>query len=428
MGTFEVNEIGVQWTPILHGVIRSDAIASIQAVSSALRTAELARPHHASLASGAAGVALFYAFLSEAQPDLDESSANLAFEFMSRSVQALTSEHQTPRFYGGFTGVAWALEHLQGRLLERDDDDPNAPIDEALTVLLDQDHWRGDYELISGLVGYGVYALARQSSSQRNALLTAIVRHLEETAIATSGSLTWFTPSHLLPQRQRERSPGGFFNLGLAHGVPGVIAFLAQICSQGIASGSARALLDRAVSWLLSQEVTAPGAEGFPSTLSPDGRSTDRERTRVAWCYGDLGIATALLWAARSVQESNWEREAIRIATRAAERPLEKSGVVDAGLCHGAAGNGHLFNRLYQATRNEMFLDAARRYFQQALAFRRPGQGVGGFRSFSGFAGEWKANPGLLEGAAGVGLAFLAAISSVEPEWDRMLLVSVPPR
>lgn len=428
MGIFTGNEIGVHWTPILHGVMRSDAIASIQAVSSALQTAEFARPNHASLASGAAGVALFYTFLSEAQPDLDESSADLAFEFISRSVQALTSEHQTPRFYGGFTGIAWALEHLQGRLLERDDDDPNASIDEALTVLVEQNHWRGDYELISGLVGYGVYALERRFSSRRIALLTAIVRHLEETAIATSDGLTWFTPPYLLPERQREHTPDGYFNLGVAHGVPGVIALLAQICSQGIALGSAQPLLNRAVSWLLSQEVTAPGAEGFPSTLWPDGRSTARGPARVAWCYGDLGIATALLWAARSVQESNWEREAIRIATRAAELPLEKSGVVDAGLCHGAAGNGHLFNRLYQATRNEMFLDAARRYFQRAIDFRLPGQGVGGFLSFSGYADEWKAKAGLLEGAAGVGLAFLAAVSSVEPEWDRMLLVSVPPR
>ena len=31
---------------------------------------------------------------------------------------------------------------------------------------------------------------------------------------------------------------------------------------------------------------------------------------------------------------------------------------------------------------------------------------------------------GILTGAAGVALAFLAAITSIEPEWDRMLLLS----
>jgi hypothetical protein len=38
------------------------------------------------------------------------------------------------------------------------------------------------------------------------------------------------------------------------------------------------------------------------------------------------------------------------------------------------------------------------------------------------------ADPGFLTGAAGIGLALLAATSPVEPAWDRVLLASVPPR
>jgi lantibiotic biosynthesis protein len=39
--------------------------------------------------------------------------------------------------------------------------------------------------------------------------------------------------------------------------------------------------------------------------------------------------------------------------------------------------------------------------------------------------GERVAEPGLLTGTAGVGLALLAAISPVEPRWDRAMLLSV---
>jgi hypothetical protein len=35
-------------------------------------------------------------------------------------------------------------------------------------------------------------------------------------------------------------------------------------------------------------------------------------------------------------------------------------------------------------------------------------------------------DPGLLTGAAGIALALPAAITPVEPAWDRMLLVSIP--
>ena len=44
--------------------------------------------------------------------------------------------------------------------------------------------------------------------------------------------------------------------------------------------------------------------------------------------------------------------------------------------------------------------------------------------------GRWRptAKIGLLEGATGVALGLLAAATNVEPSWDRMMVVSVPPK
>ena len=41
---------------------------------------------------------------------------------------------------------------------------------------------------------------------------------------------------------------------------------------------------------------------------------------------------------------------AVQSARAAARRTLETAGVQDHGLCHGSAGLGHLFNRIYQAS------------------------------------------------------------------------------
>src|SRR4029450_12216233 len=71
---------------------------------------------------------------------------------------------------------------------------------------------------------------------------------------------------------------------------------------------------------------------------------------RSAWCYGDPGIAAALLLAARGVGDAGWEQTAVALACRAAERPASDTGVVNANFCHGAAGLAHLYNRMYQAT------------------------------------------------------------------------------
>jgi lantibiotic modifying enzyme len=259
-------------------------------------------------------------------------------------------------------------------------------------------------------------------------LLEIVLDRLMETAEIKPEGTTWYTEGYLLHSLQRPLHPDGYYNLGLAHGVPGVIALLGQVCAEGIAVEKARPLLDGAVRWLLSKRNPNDCDSGFPSVLDRNNDGPNRSQTRVAWCYGDLGIAVALLWAARNVNELSWEREALDIARRVARRPMAQSGVVDAGLCHGSAGNAHLFNRLYQATHEPLFLEAARDWVARTLAFRQPGKGVGGFLAWRGDSGGWKPTAGLLEGAVGVGLALLAAVTSVRPDWDRMLLVTVPPR
>ena len=119
------------------------------------------------------------------------------------------------------------------------------------------------------------------------------------------------------------------------------------------------------------------------------------------------------------MKHAKWEREALQIARRAARRKFEDTGVVDAGLCHGAAGLGHIFNRLFQASGEEVFRDAARSWFGRTLNFRRANAGFGGFLVYrvTEVADEpsWEAEPGILEGAAGIALALLAASTSIEP-------------
>jgi len=62
---------------------------------------------------------------------------------------------------------------------------------------------------------------------------------------------------------------------------------------------------------------------------------------------------------------------------------------------------------------------------------RRPVGGIAGFEAWlpgPGMQLGWRTDPGFMTGAAGVGLALLAGLTFIEPEWDRLLLVAIPPR
>jgi hypothetical protein len=419
------------WHPLLEGPLADRASRALREIAGALPgtpSRQAALP--ASLGSGLAGQALFYAYL--ALSTADESAADHAADLLERATEELANSPMPPTLYAGFPGVAWTMEHLQGRLFENGDgeeaeEDPVLEIDQALLGPLERSPWLGEYDLIGGLAGLGVYALERLPRPTAAALLERVVERLAELAEEGEEGVTWFTPPERLPEWQREIYTRGHYNLGVAHGLPGVLPILAGACAAGVAVERARPLLDGAVRWLLARRLEPGSGSCFGGSYVP---SEPPAPTRLAWCYGDPGIAVTLLAAAHAVGEPEWERQALDIALAAATREESTSHVQDAGLCHGAAGLAHLFNRMYQTTGEERLAQAARYWFERTLDFQVPGEAVAGFRAWElDPAGQpaWRPDGGFLEGAAGVGLALLGATSGVEPAWDRVLLASLPP-
>ncbi|HEX9941629.1 MAG TPA: lanthionine synthetase C family protein [Thermoanaerobaculia bacterium] len=416
------------WRPLLAGSLADQALRTVREIADALPfPEENVYGRQASLAGGTAGQALFYAYL--ALHTSEEEAAERAVERLDRAAEDLANTPMAPSFYSGFPGVAWVMEHLQGRLFEdgAEGEDPLQEIDEALLAPLGHSPWMGEYDLIGGLVGLGVYALERLPRPTGVALLERAVDRLAETAEAGEEGAAWFTPPERLPEWQREIHSRGVYNLGVAHGLPGVVPLLAGACAAGVAVERARPLLDDAVRWLLARRLEPGMGSCYDTSYAPWEPPSS---SRLAWCYGDPGIAAALLAAARAVGELGWEREAMEVGLAAAARPESTSLIRDAGLCHGAAGLGHLFNRMYQTTGEERLGEAARFWFERALGLRAAGEGIAGFRAWELTPDRemgWRADAGFLEGAAGIGLALLGAVSPVEPAWDRVLMLSLRP-
>jgi lantibiotic modifying enzyme len=411
------------WRPLVSGGLDERLRASLDEILLAMK----ARPP----LGHDAWSALLYAYADRVEhSDQHAAAFDAAIE---RALASISENVLPPALYGGFTGLAWLANHTTD--LEEGVEDPYNDIDTALQKLLARSGWPLPYDLISGLVGIGVYFLERlrvsSASPVASECLGLIADHLAELAEHTSSGTTWFTDPTFLPELQRAEAPNGYYNLGVAHGIPGVIALLGQICEANLGGAPARELLARGIDWLLAQASTN-GPSRFPVWCLKDAPRGLAPRSPFAWCYGDLGLSVALLRAARCVDEPQWEREAVELARNAATWREDGHGMPrDAALCHGTAGVAHIFNRIFQATGDPIFEQAACHWFERTLQMRHQGKGIAGYRAFHGHrldVGEWVDSPDFLEGATGIGLAFLAATSEVEPDWDRLLLISVPPR
>lgn len=398
------------WAPVLDGATRDAALAAAEEVAEALAERPVDDPY---LAGGSAGRALLHARFA----DHDPAQRDAALACLRHALPALRSRGGPASLHAGAAGIGWVLDHLGGDLL--DERDRGASLDRALLTLLDRRPWPGHFDLITGLTGLGVYALERLDARDGPGLLERVVGHLAELAVRDGDDVYWWTSPEWLVDDARARSPQGRVDCGLAHGVPGPVALLGAACAAGVAVDTSRVLLAGAVGWLLRHGAS-------DGTLlcwrGPDG---DPPPARVAWCYGAPGVATALLVAARGAGEPAWEHAARKLARRAAACSVDDSGVVDAGVCHGAAGLGLVFARLHQATGDTELRDAAQFWFAHTLALREPGTGIAGFTA-DGVNGTI-ADPGLLTGATGIGLALHAAVTTHEPTWDRALLLSAAP-
>lgn len=401
------------WLPVLFGSEAAGAREAAARIAADLSRHSAEDGQDPSLVSGAAGIAVFLHYAAAA--GIWPEGAGRAASLLRRTVADANRSGLGPALYMGTPGIAWAVIHTQPPAAASM---VAAAVDAGLASYLDELPNRAHFDLISGLVGHGVYASERLPETGARELSERVVQRLAERARRVDGGIAWAAES------AGEGNPAGaHLNLGVAHGTPGVISWLASCHAAGVARRRVGELLPPAVAWVLAQRLED---QALPYWIEPGARAA---RSRVAWCYGDPGVAYVLLRAGRALGRHDWEAAALEQATAAALRSPDETGVEDAALCHGALGLAHVFGRLYAATREEAFASAARDWISWAFERRDSAGALGGFltleRDASGRAHE-HAVPGFLTGAAGIGLALTAAASDLEPAWDRLLLLSGP--
>jgi lantibiotic modifying enzyme len=410
---------GAPWRPLLSGALRDRSLETAHRLTGALDRWDLTAGRDASLSGGSAGVAVCLATLARAAGD--DRAAGSACARLDQAVDLLTAEPMPASLFAGFTGIAWAAEVVD-HLLGEEGEDRNEGIDDALAGWLTRStSTDAPYDLVHGLTGLGVYALARWPRPGAVRCLTRVLDQLTRRARHDDSGTYWWTSPTLLFGANRTQHPEGGVDLGVAHGLAGVLPLLARMRALGLAEAVVEPMLDGAVRWLSAHLLETGSGPALPAFVAP-GSTTDPARS--AWCYGSPGVAAALALAAIDTERPDWWHLAVRLGLEAADRPLDRSGVTDAGLCHGAAGLAHMFNRLHQLTGIPAFAGAARTWIERTL------DAVTAALSSEDPAPTTTRVPwngsGVLEGASGIALALLAASTGDEPLWDPMFLVATP--
>ena len=200
------------------------------------------------------------------------------------------------------------------------------------------------------------------------------------------------------------------------------LIFLAQCVKAQVETAECTTLLLGAVNYLQNQKAVRKGDE-YPSLVMRDGEQQYVDR--LAWCYGDLGVAVALLFAGKATGNTSWVEQAINLARRTAQRSIsDGTGLVDAGFCHGTAGVAQRFGTLFAERKLADFQTARDYWLEQTLEKATFHDGLAGYRAYRGK--EWHNDHYLLEGILGITLVLQSSLTSDSNDlsWDTLFLLN----
>jgi len=363
--------------------------------------------------AGVSGLALFMFYYSRFTGDA--KYAEVGEQALEKAVEMINNGFTNHTFCSGISGLAWTCEHLeQNGFIDRAFISFLDELDPYLLSCMEKDFEANNYDFLHGGLGVSYYFLKKRK--QDNMINKVTYLWLKDTAITCNDDCIKWESS--LSDTGRYG-----YNISLSHGMSSIVVILSIFFALYPHVIEFRDMLLKTVKFILQQKIPQPTTSLFPSySLESD---EEPKSSRLSWCYGDLGIAQALIRASKALLNSSIKNSAIKILLHNCNRKnLIENRVMDAGICHGASGISHIFNRSYAYSKMEEFKMASVYWMEKAIAMAHFSNGLAGFKSWQGEKYGWNNQYSLLEGPAGIGLSILSHLNPQLMDWDECLLLS----
>lgn len=207
-------------------------------------------------------------------------------------------------------------------------------------------------------------------------------------------------------------------NISLSHGMSSIIILLCKIHSSGHKNTiNLIELIEKSVKYILSQKID-PNKYGsyFPYGSIEESISG----SRLAWCYGDLGVGLCLLEASKTLNDDNLKKEALQIFDFALTRTdLKKNLIYDTSICHGTTGIAIIFKKIFELTNEKKYNVAAKYWIEKTIELYREDK-------IFYLIDQGKYDPyrtSLLEGKIGIALGILNVYYNHDSKWLKFLLI-----
>lgn len=351
------------------------------------------------LLSGQTGIIIFCSHYLKEYPN--KRKAKILDVHLNSYFDQLTEGVQLFTYCSGLAGVLGGLRYLNETELYSVD---YSDIEKSYVAFLQRFALRNiaamDYDYLHGALG--VIKYFHNDSTFVNMSLMLLDQ------MADKDGIIYKWKSHV----GMERTVG--YNISLSHGISSIIAVLSDLNYELINHEMRVQLITNACNYIMSQEIN-PRKYGcyFPSTSLETPEPF--HRSRMGWCYGDLGVAVALWQAGKLLNNEQWKSKALEVCIFSSQRRrAEDCMILDAELCHGTASLAMMFEYMNQQTGNALFRETRDYWIMQTLGIAGHKDGLAGYKTWHGSDRGWSNEYGILDGISGIGMMLM----SVLPKWS----------
>ena len=298
------------------------------------------------------------------------------------------------------------------------------------------------YDTISGLSGVAGYLLLFKEEPEIRKcvelILTSLITMTKDRIVFGKKVAGW----HILGENQfleeeKNTYKKGNFNLGISHGITGVLAVLSIALTEGIEVEGQKNSINRILVDLKKYMYTDEnGYIYWPAKIKFEDYINGKcpiYKSRASWCYGTPGIARIMYLAGKAMND----QESIDISIKAIEgicnMKVDELMIDSPTICHGYAGLLTVIQVMYLDVKNPIFDMGRKKILKLILRFYSNDAKFGFYNTVYNIDNNLYSKKtklvreddiSFLQGTSGILLSLLPFLKPITTNWMRHLLIN----
>lgn len=370
--------------------------------------------------NGLAGVSLFYYYYLNSKEKARDNELDFCLHYLEKSIDGLNEGYKGSSIVNDILEIGCLLDFYRDKgILSYDDTisyfNNYEPIIESLLI---ENLDKNILNPVFGVLNFANYFISRKPSieSKYNYLFAKVLDKIEELSCIHKDSEGIYWVSNI------EREGEYLVELGIKHGVMGIIDHLVKLYEIGFQSERVFGLIEKALRYVIYYKLEF-GKSLFP--FSADKTPEARAFT-FGTIYGDLGIAYGLNRAGIVCKLPNYTKIGMEVLLNSCEfRDDDNDKIRDANLLYGNLGVASLLNLFKKNIDNSILNNSVDYWYNKTEQYKTKDNQWAGFDStFNKFDINTQLSFG--HGIIGIGIALLNFEKELNFDFLKFMNYSLP--